>query len=389
MVSGQPIVCLASIDWDFNWQGPQELMSRFAAAGHPVLFVENTGVRRPRWSDWPRLRKRLQDWGKGVAGIRREQKLDVFAPLLCPLPYSKVAQVVNRQFALGSIRRWVRQQESGRPLLWTFLPTALTLEVIHEVNPELVVYYCVADFEQLGPSDKVKRAETRLLRRADVVVAQCEALAQRCQRTHEQEIPILPYGVNVARFQDGWSASIPPDLQHLQGPIIGYVGAVQRHVDDPLLQALAARNPGWNIVVVGPYDSTLARKWCDTNIHLLDAKTHSEIPHYIAAFDVCLIPYQLNAYTQTVFPTKLNEYLILGKPVISTPLPEVLAFNQRHGAIVAIADTPATFEARIHEALGEARHARQQRAAIARQYDWATHFETLNHIVATRACLPQ
>ncbi|ETX07420.1 MAG: hypothetical protein ETSY2_11395 [Candidatus Entotheonella gemina] len=385
MLRGKQIICLSSIDWDFNWQGHQEIMTRFAAAGNAVLFVENTGIRMPRWPDLPRLRQRMQDWHKGPGGIRQVQdNLHVCAPLICPFPYSRMMQRLNRWLFLGHIRRWVRRTEFGPPLLWTFLPTRFTLEVIDALKPASVVYYCIADFLELGPPRRVQRSESALLRRANVVFAQGEVLADRCRRAHTGEIPIVPFGVNIERFQRGLYDPMPAELQRIPGLRIGYVGALQRHVDKALLKGLAARNPDWHIVIVGPQFADGPHHWQAANIHLLGAKSHEEIPRYIAGFDVCLIPYVLSHYTQTVYPTKLTEYLSLGKPVVSTPLPEVLAFNQRHEAVVAIGDTPEAFEAQIRQALCEDGDRRQQRMAIARQYDWATRLQAMSRVIEDR-----
>ncbi len=97
MLRGKQIICLSSIDWDFNWQGHQEIMTRFAAAGNTVLYVENTGIRMPRWTDLPRLRRRVQAWQQGPGGIRQVQdNLYVCAPLVCPFPHSQVVQRLNR-----------------------------------------------------------------------------------------------------------------------------------------------------------------------------------------------------------------------------------------------------------------------------------------------------
>ena len=52
------VLCVSSIDWDFIWQGHQEVMATLAERGHRVLFLENTGVRPPKFQDWPRLRRR-------------------------------------------------------------------------------------------------------------------------------------------------------------------------------------------------------------------------------------------------------------------------------------------------------------------------------------------
>ncbi len=385
MLRGKQIICLSSIDWDFNWQGHQEIMTRFAAAGNSVLFVENTGIRMPRWPDLPRLRQRMQDWCKGPGGIRQVQNnLYVCAPLVCPFPHSRLVQRINRWLFLGHIRRWVRPAEFGPPIIWTFLPTRFALEVIRAFKPASVAYYCIADFEQLGPPHRVQRSEAALLRRADVVFVQGEVLADRCRQAHEYDIPIVPFGVNVERFQRGLNASIPADLQRIQGPKIGYVGALQRHVDDALLKKLAARNPDWNFVIVGPQVTGSSKAWQERNIHLLGAKPHEEIPSYIAGFDVCLIPYVLSDYTQTVYPTKLTEYLILGKPVISTPLPEVLAFNERHGPMAATGSTPEAFEQHIRDALAEGDSGRQPRMAVARQYDWDARVAAMSLVIEDR-----
>ena len=86
---GADVICVSSIDWDFIWQGHQEIMARLAAAGHRVLFVENTGVRQPRMRDLPRLRHRVRNWLRGINGFRRErQNLWVYSPLVLPCTMS-------------------------------------------------------------------------------------------------------------------------------------------------------------------------------------------------------------------------------------------------------------------------------------------------------------
>ena len=73
MLTKRDILCISSIDWDFIWQGHQEIMSTLARQGNRVLFVENTGVRAPRLKDLPRLVKRIRNWRRGVKGFRQEQ----------------------------------------------------------------------------------------------------------------------------------------------------------------------------------------------------------------------------------------------------------------------------------------------------------------------------
>src|SRR5438093_4460499 len=91
------ILCISSIDWDFIWQGHQEIMSTLAAEGHRVLFLENTGVRAPKVRDLPRVRQRIRNWWRGTKGFREERpNLFVYSPLVFPFPYSRVARWANR-----------------------------------------------------------------------------------------------------------------------------------------------------------------------------------------------------------------------------------------------------------------------------------------------------
>ena len=81
MLRGQDIVCISSIDWDFIWQGHQEIMSTLAAHGNRVLFIENTGVRAPTLQDLPRLKRRLVNWWRSTRGFRKEKEnLYLYSP---------------------------------------------------------------------------------------------------------------------------------------------------------------------------------------------------------------------------------------------------------------------------------------------------------------------
>ena len=116
------VICISSIDWDFIWQGHQEIMTRLAASGHRVLFIENTGVRPPRLSDLPRVMSHLRNWRRGTKGFREERaNLFIHSPIVVPLPYSRIAQWLNRTILMRGINRWMRAVGVTRPVVWTFL----------------------------------------------------------------------------------------------------------------------------------------------------------------------------------------------------------------------------------------------------------------------------
>jgi uncharacterized SAM-binding protein YcdF (DUF218 family)/glycosyltransferase involved in cell wall biosynthesis len=348
------ILCISSIDWDFIWQGHQEIMSTLAMQGHRVLFLENTGVRSPGVRDIPRVRQRIRNWWKGTNGFREERpNLFVYSPIVLPLPYSRLARWLNRALLLRSMRRWMRAIGFSRPIVWTFLPTPLALDLIRELDPQLTVYYCIDDFasSSIGAS-RIVASEVALFLTADLVFVTSEKLRQRAA-VHSDHVHLFPFGVKFDAFAKvREQATAPPDdVAQLRRPVAGYVGGLHQWVDQDLVAAVAARLPEFSIALVGPEQSDVSTLRTAANITLLGLKPHAELPRYVKAFDVGLVPYRRTDYTANVYPTKLNEYLVMGIPVVATDLPEIRRFNSEHGDVVAIAGDADAFAAAIRRAV--------------------------------------
>jgi len=384
LFKGENILCISSIDWGFNWQGHQEIMASFARNGNRVLYIENTGIRIPHWKDLPRLRTRISNWRKGIRGIRKVQdNLYVFSPIVFPFPFSRIAGLINRRILLFELRQWMRAMSFNAPVVWTFLPTRTAVDLITHLDKKLVVYYCIADFEKLvAKPHKIRRMEEKLLKLCDVVFAQGEDLKQRCE-FHHTPVFLFPFGVNSEVFLSAeQTPSVPEDLVPLRRPIVGYCGGLHRHVDYGLVRELAVRHPNWSFVFLGPIQTDISVIESVQNIFFLGEKAHSELPYYIKNFDVCLVPYLLSEYTSTVYPTKMNEYLILGKPVVSTNLPEVRNFNTRFQNVIRVGRDHDEFERAILTSISE-EDGRQKamRQEIALSQSWEKRIEEMSLIL--------
>lgn len=387
VLKGQDIVCISSIDWDFIWQGHQQIMSTLAANGNRVLFVENTGVRRPNFKDIPRLRKRIRNWWRGTKGFRQEQdNLFVYSPLVLPFPYSRVARWMNRFIITRAIRRWIQALGLQRPLVWTFLPTPLALDIIDAIEPTLVIYYCIDDFESSSSGARlIRQTEDRLLKAADLVFVTSERLRHRVLEQREQ-VEVLPFAVDFPRFEKERLAnqSKPNELVEIDSPIVGYVGGLHRWVDQELLVEAARVLPDVEFVFVGPEQCDMSKLKAQPNIHLLGSRNYDELPRYIKCFDVGLIPYVLSEYALNVYPTKLNEYLAMGLPVVATNLPEVRKFNEDFSDVVRIGDGPASFASQIQESLANNTPAQvQRRIEVASQNSWQARLEHMSTLITT------
>lgn len=386
MIKNQNIICISSIDWDFIWQGHQEIMSTFAKNGNKVLFIENTGVRSPGIRDIPRIKRRIKNWLRGVKGIRKELgNLYVFSPLVLPFPHSWIARRINRRLLLPVLERWMRVMGFDNPIIWTFLPTGISLDIIDSLNKKAVIYYCLAEFADLAKyPGKIKESEKELLKKSDVVFAQGEELKRYCQ-VYNSNVSVFAIGVNLEMFKDfdGEDCKeIPDDLKDIKAPLIGYIGGLHRHLDFGLIASLARDNPDWSLVFIGPVQTDVSCLKEFNNIHILGQKSHLELPRYINRFSVSIIPYVLSNYTRTVYPTKLNEYFIMGKPVVSTDLPEVASFNKRYGDIVYVGRTNAEFSQHIKRAIEEGNGGlKKRRMDVAEENSWENRIESMSELI--------
>ena len=380
------VICISSIDWDFIWQGHQEIMTRLAATGHRVLFIENTGVRPPRVSDLPRMMSRLRNWRRGTKGFREERaNLFIHSPIVVPLPYSRIAQWLNRTILMRAINRWMRAVGATRPVLWTFLPTPLARDLIAAIGPALTIYYCIDDLASSShEARKIAKSEQAMFREADLVFVTSERLRQRAAQFSDR-VHLFPFAVNLGVFEKSReSRETPPaDLAALKRPVAGYVGGLHQWLDQELLAAIATRLPKINFALVGPAQTDVSKLQALPNVYLFGQRPHAELPRYVAGFDVGLVPYRITEYTANVYPTKLNEYLVMGIPVVATDLAEIRRFNAEHGAIVRIAESGDAFANAVKEAVSAVPLPSEvsRRIEVAESNSWERRLEHMSALI--------
>ena len=385
MLKGQNIICISSIDWDFIWQGHQEIMSAFARNGNCVLFIENTGVRSPGVRDIPRIKSRIRNWLRGVKGIREEsENLYVYSPIVLPFPYSRVAGWINRFLILSVVEKWMRVMEFSDPLVWTFLPTPLSVETANSIIKNLLVYYCIDNFAaSSGSAKKIKRSEDNLLKKADMVFVTSEELKRRCSKYNDR-VYKFPFGVCLGEFEAVRDAEYKShrELLDIRRPIIGYVGGVHKWIDKDLIKRLAEKYADYSFVFVGPVQTDVGMLEKVKNIYFLGQKEHKDVPLFVNGFDVGIIPYLITDYTRNVYPTKLNEYLSLGKPVVSTNLPEVELFMREYGDIVYIAEDEDRFGGYLERALKEdGSGLKEKREKAAAENSWENRIRQMSDLI--------
>lgn len=347
-------VCMSTIEWGYLWQGPQEVMAFMSAQGGNVLYVENTGIRRPHLRDAGRVIVRLGSWTRHPRGHLAPigTGVTVLSPLAVPLPWSALARAVNRGLVVDRIRDHAVRLGMEWPVVWTFLPNLLSLDVLRAFRARraMAVYYCMQDFQQV--TDNVvamRQAEDDILGEVDLVITGARGIHRRFEGRHPDVI-LAPVTVADTFFSP--PRPEPHDLRGMRRPRVGYVGGIHRYVDMDLIAAAARECPDVEFVFIGPLHDPDRPLPTTPNVHHLGRRSHSELPAYIDAFDACMVPYRRLPFTETVWPTKLHEYLARGRPVVSTSLPEV-AMLEYPGSVVRMADDPAAFAAAIRDAISD------------------------------------
>jgi UDP-galactopyranose mutase len=335
------VVCLSHLRWDFVWQRPQHLLSR-CARERRVFFVEEPVFDAAE----PWLEARLL-----------EDRLAVAVP---HLPAGSSDE--ERHTALERlVERLLRAHAVEDYVLWYYTPMALGFT--RALTPLAVVYDCMDDLASFAGAPKDLRArEDELLRRSNVVFTGGASLYEAKRRRHGN-VHLFPSSVDAAHFAHAREPHHDPaDQREIPRPRLGFFGVIDERMDLELVAAVAERRPDWQLVLIGPVakidPESLPRR---ANVHYLGQKGYSELPQYMAGWDVAILPFALNDATRYISPTKIPEYLAGGLPVVSTSVPDVV--RAYGGArVVRIADEPEEFARACQHAMEEDGRARRHRA---------------------------
>jgi glycosyltransferase involved in cell wall biosynthesis len=372
-VTGRDIVCVGFNDWETElWTNQHHLMSRLAAAGNRVLFIESLGLRRPTVAgrDVSRMARRLV---RGLRPPRERDGVHVLSPLVIPLHGNAMVRRLNARLLPLLVGRSARRLGMERPILWGYVPQAEAL--LDALDPSIVVYHCVDDIATQEGIDAVsfRAAEERYARRADLVLASAPRLAER-MRTLSDNVLYAPNVADTSLFATAMTdGPVDPAVAALPGPRLVFTGAIaEKKLDLPLLRDVARARRDWTIVLVGPVGlgdphTDVAALEAEPNVHLLGPRRYAELPAVLRGADVTLIPYRASELTASIFPMKVYEYLAAGRPVVATPLPALEGVAE-----VTVAEGAETFAAAVARELADdtpERRAARSAAAAANSWD--------------------
>jgi glycosyltransferase involved in cell wall biosynthesis len=340
------IVVFSHLRWDSMFHRPQQLMSTLAEH-HSIVFIEEP----------------VHD--------ERGSFLHTYAPapniLVCQ-PHTTLDAPDFRDWQLPALHRLLQQvtHDHDERMAWFYTPMALPL--LGELQPGLVAYDCVDEPAPIHAPALWRERESALLEATDIVFTNSRNRYRTLCERHPN-VHCFPDSVDAAHFLPAHDRSNShPAHRHIPGPRLGFHGVIDRRFDVGLIGRLADAHTQWHIVLVGPVigidPASLPQRH---NIHYLGRQAYRSLPHFLAGWDVCLLPFGPDVRAGSAGASRLLEYMAAELPIVATPAADVA---EAYADLVTVAQDAQAFIAACEAALlapreESARRAERMRAALA------------------------
>lgn len=359
------VVCFSHLRWDFVFQRPQHLLSRFAKK-HDVLFIEE-----PVFDG---------DESKFVVTKTREG-VNVAVPHLSPdTDPASIDRILKPM-----VSELIKDQGIDDFVAWYYTPMMVGWS--EHLEPVAVVYDCMDELSAFRNAPlELRVREAELFALADLVFTGGRSLYEAKRERHES-VYCFPSSIDVKHFARANSTNEDPsDQASIAGPRIGFCGVIDERTDIELLRTIAEMRPEWHFVMLGPVvkidPADLPRH---ENIHYLGAKSYDDLPDYIGQWDVAMMPFALNESTRYISPTKTPEYLAAGRPVVSTAIRDVVRPYGESG-LVRIVETAEEFVDAIQAALDQDLDEHMRRSAeFLNTMSWDKTYEAMSELIGAAA----
>ena len=297
------LVVISHLRWIFVWQRPQHLISRIGR-GRRTWFVEEP---------WSTVVGKATIRSEDHPGVTRVW-LDVPGESEWHVPFDdpRAAGYADElKVLLGS---------APDRTVWIYTP--MGLELARALAPTLLVYDVMDDLASFAKASRaLKERQRQALAEADLVFTGGRSLHEAVRRVRP-DAHLFPSGVEPEHYAAARALRTPRSR-----PVAGYVGVIDERLDLELIRELADALPGWEIQMVGPVSEKIDAATLPQapNLVYLGKQPYERLPEVMAGFDVALMPFALNEATRSISPTKTLEYFAAGLPVVSTPVPDVVA----------------------------------------------------------------
>lgn len=381
------VVCISTSPWKPIPTSKQEIMSRLDNT--EVLYFDPPVTYIAPLKD-KNASAKLQAY-KAV-GDKVAENITVYS-LPPVLPFFNKLRFINKlnQRRLAKyINKKMREHGFDSPTLWVYTHTAI--DILPCIEFDSLVYHCVdrhSAFKGLISPKLVDDMDGELAAEADFVFCTSQGLHDWLSGFTDR-LELVPNGANYELFSSVRREDfpVPADMAQISEPIFGFFGALQECIEYDWVEYAAVSHPTWNFIFVGPQiaGADLSGISDLPNVHLLGLKKQSELPAYLSHTNVCLNLFKAGNLSKSVSPLKLYEYLVTGKPIVSTPQPDqVWDFSD----VVIIASSEQDFTAKLESALWPDYERLSRQLEYAETVSWDSRAERITEVLRERGIFEQ
>ncbi|NUN07801.1 MAG: hypothetical protein HUU54_01335 [Ignavibacteriaceae bacterium] len=228
---------------------------------------------------------------------------------------------------------------------------------------------------------RIYEIEKRIFNSADVVLAASNKIAMKIESmvNDKEKVITFPHGVDFNHFCKDFYHEIPL-LQDLPKPIIGYFGSLTGANDQDILVEIAEE--GFTLVLIGDQLYDYSRLYQYRNVHFFPAVDYRVLPDYARYFDLGILNWKKAEWIENCNPKKTYEYLALGLPIVSVPIPQLQSELED---LIYFASNPKDFLSQIRKALEENSPILIQRRKLrAQSVDWSLKLRVIEELINAR-----
>ena len=351
------VIFFSIINWDFRFQRPQQIASRFAKNGHRVFYLSVDLKKQTSYTERP------------IA----ENVYEITLPFKenTPIYNANLKEALEiTTYALEDLFKDFRIKESI-----AFVEFPLWYPLVEWLRGQYgakVIFDCLDEFSGFGNvKADIERIEEMLLKSSDF----CITTSVRLHEKLKNKCKNIAVVRNATEFEHFHRLPENDVLKDIKRPIIGYYGAIAEWFDTDTVEHIATQRPEWKIVLIGhTFGSDVGRLKKYKNVHLFEEIPYAQLPKYLYWFDVCIIPFKINELTLSTNPVKFYEFISSGKPVVSSKLPELLPYAE----FLYLSEGKEEFLKNIEAALKENdEDLIKRRVELARENDWESRFHQI------------
>ena len=374
------IIILYGPTWDHPAQLSKHHFTRLWSRDKKVLYIEsppNLLSYFTRRKEFIRLLKRAKN---GPKELIRNVWVTTFLYLI---PYtgskyifgSEIINKINQFHIKNRLLGYINDLNLKNPII--IISAAHALPLLKHFPNSLKIYHCSDDYTVIPTFPKsFKNIEKKLIKSCDLVVTTADELLKSKSR-HAKDIISIPNGANISHFskvQDN-ELLIKDEIEGFKKPIVGYVGSIFQWLDLEWIAFAAHKLPNYNFIFIGPITIDISSLKNFDNIHFMGSRDYKELPSYIKAFDVAVIPFVIDEVTLKASPIKFYEYLASGLPIVSTKLPDLEDFKD----LVYLAKNKEEYVEFLNSAVqNDSIELQKKRMDISLRFSWENRFDNLN-----------